>query len=146
MAGNQNSGGYRPTAPQNNPANVSALGGNGTSGDYTGFGYGQNKALNESRVAGNAAVSSIKGSSTPAMETAPLTPINAETQLPGQSIMDGAPMGPGANSIPGLPKNPSGDPDIDLIRDQYPMMQAWASMPGTTRATADLVNYLGTII
>ena len=146
MAGNQNSGGYRPTAPQNNPANVSALGGNGTSGDYTGFGYGQNKALNESRVAGNAAVSSIKGSGTPAMETTPLTAINAETQLPNQSIMDGAPMGPGANSIPGLPKNPSGDPDIDIIRDQYPIMQAWASMPGTTRATADLVNYLGTII
>lgn len=32
MAGNQNSGGYRPTAPQNNPANISATGGNGQSG------------------------------------------------------------------------------------------------------------------
>ena len=135
--------------PQYNPANVSGLGGNGQSGDYTGFAYGQNKMLNESRVAGNAAVSSIRNvprGAAPAMETTPLTPINAETQLPNQNIMDGAPIGGGANSIPGLPKNASGDPDIDLIRDQYPMMQAWASMPGTTRATADVVNYLGTII
>jgi hypothetical protein len=132
--------------PQYNPANVNLLGGNGTNGDYSGFAYGQNKALNESRVAGNAAVSSISGSGTPQMETTPLTSITAGTQLPNQNIMDGAPTGPGANSIPGLPKNPSGDPDIDIIIDQYPMMQAWASMPGTTRATADLINYLGTII
>lgn len=132
--------------PQYNPANVNGLGGNGQSGDYTGFAYGQNKALNESRVAGNAAVSNISGSKTPQMETTPLTPITAETKLPGQSIFDGAPIGPGANSILGLPKNPSGDPDIDIIIEQYPMMQAWASMPGTTRATADLINYIGTII
>lgn len=131
---------------QYNPANVNGLGGNGQSGDYTGFAYGQNKALNESRVAGNAAVSSISGSKTPQMETTALTPITAETTLPGQTIFDGAPIGGGANSIPGLPKNPSGDPDIDIIIDQYPMMQAWASMPGTTRATADLINYVGTII
>ena len=32
MAGNQNSGGLRPTAPQNNPANVSGVGGAGQSG------------------------------------------------------------------------------------------------------------------
>jgi hypothetical protein len=132
--------------PQYNPANVNLLGGNGTNGDYTGFAYGQNKMLNESRVAGNAAVASIGSTRTPAVETTPLTAINAETQLPSQNIMDGAPIGGGANSIPGLPKNASGDPDIDLIRDQYPMMQAWASMPGTTRATADLINYFGTVI
>jgi hypothetical protein len=132
--------------PQYNPANVNGLGGNGQSGDYTGFAYGENKALNDSRVAGNAAISSIGNARTPAVETQPLTAINAGTQLPGQHIMDGAPIGPGANSIPGLPQNASGDPDIDLIRDQYPMMQAWASMPGTTRATADLINYFGTVI
>ena len=50
--------------PQYNPANVNLLGGNGTNGDYSGFAYGQNKTLNESRVAGNAAVSSISGSKT----------------------------------------------------------------------------------
>ena len=32
MAGNQNSGGDRPTAPQNNPANISATGGAGQMG------------------------------------------------------------------------------------------------------------------
>lgn len=42
-------GGYRPTAPQNNPANISPNGGNGQSGQpkppYSGFGYGKNKDL-----------------------------------------------------------------------------------------------------
>ena len=69
-----------------------------------------------------------------------------ETQDRSQSIMDGAPIGNGANSLKGLPRNPSNDPDIDIIRDQYPIMQVWASMPGTSRKTADFVNYLGQII
>jgi hypothetical protein len=46
--------------PQYNPANVSGVGGAGQSGDYTGFGYGQNKAINQDRVTGNQAVKSIK--------------------------------------------------------------------------------------
>ena len=48
--------------PQYNPANVSGVGGAGQSGDYTGFGYGQNKAINQDRVTGNQAVKSIKAS------------------------------------------------------------------------------------
>ena len=39
----ENRGGMRPTAPQNNPANVSGTGGAGQSGNYTGFAYGQNQ-------------------------------------------------------------------------------------------------------
>jgi len=46
--------------PQYNPANVSGVGGAGQSGDYTGFAYGQNKAINQDRVTGNQAVKSIK--------------------------------------------------------------------------------------
>lgn len=52
MAGNQNSGGMRPTAPQNNPANVNALGGNGQSGTQalkpmTGLTWGTNQATED---------------------------------------------------------------------------------------------------
>lgn len=132
--------------PQYNSANVNGLGGNGTNGDYTGFAYGENKALNESRVAGNAAVSSINMGEAGSTALPNIPSILEPSQLPEQSIMDGAPRGPGANSIPGLPRNPSNDPDIDIIRDQYPIMQIWASMPGTTRATAEVTNYYGTII
>jgi len=135
--------------PQYNPANVNALGGNGTSGDYTGFAYGQNQAINQNREAGNAAISQMdlgQPSLTENVSQTPVPSILDETQDKNQSIMDGAPVGPGANSLQGLPKNPSNDPDIDIIRNQYPVMQVWASMPGTSRQTADFVNYLGQII
>ena len=135
--------------PQYNPANVNALGGNGQSGDYTGFAYGQNKMLNESRVEGNQAVASIK-SNTPkgaAPDVLPsATPLTAETMNPEQSILDGAPIGDGAMSVPGLPKNPSGDPDLDMVRDYYPILNWWASQPGAAQGTKDYVRYLGTII
>ena len=73
MAGNKNSGGYRPNAPQNNPANVSATGGAGQSGNYTGFGYGQNQELNQSRIAGNQAMQSIQAN-TPKPQGAQVAP------------------------------------------------------------------------
>ena len=142
-------GGYQPNAPQNNPANVNGLGGNGTSGDYTGFAYSKNKEINESREEGNAAISQMNAGQPSLTENITQTPIPSildETQDKNQSIMDGAPVGPGANSLKGLPRNPSNDPDIDIIRDQYPLMQVWASMPGTSRQTAEFVNYLGQII
>jgi len=135
--------------PQYNPANVNALGGNGTSGDYTGFAYGQNQAINQNREAGNAAISQMdlgQPSLTEGISQTPIPSILDETQDKNQSIMDGAPVGDGANSLKGLPRNPSNDPDIDIIRNQYPVMQVWASMPGTSRQTADFVNYLGQII
>ena len=50
----------RPGAPQNNPANVSGTGGAGQSGNYTGFAYGQNKAVNQQRIEGNQAVASTQ--------------------------------------------------------------------------------------
>ena len=48
--------------PQYNPANVNGAGGNGTSGDYSGFTYGQNKTINENRETGNAAIASMNTS------------------------------------------------------------------------------------
>ena len=94
-------GGYQPDAPQNNPANVNPLGGNGTNGDYTGFKYGENKALNDSRVAGNAAVSSITPAApaaNPALSMlAGVTALDADSQdsLP---ISDGVDVGRGRGS------------------------------------------------
>jgi hypothetical protein len=75
-----------------------------------------------------------------------LTPITAPSNLPNQAITDGAPIGPGANSVEGLPMQASGDPDIDEIRAYYPVLQFYASQPGASQGTKDYVTYLGTII
>lgn len=146
------SGGNRPTASQNNPANVNPLGGNGQSGrmklNYTGMPYGQNQATNQQRIIGNKAVAMTSNEST-ATEPTPLpevTPLTAGTQLPQQPITEGVPIGDGANSIPNLPMGPSEDPDIDMIRNYYPMLEFWAAQPGTSQSTKDYVQYLRTII
>lgn len=130
--------------PQYNPANVSATGGAGQSGDYTGFAYGQNKQLNDSRVAGNSAIASMNtsGATETSYNPPALTSILDETQEPNTPVTDGATVGKGLNYVPNLPSNPSADPDIEMIRQQLPLMQTWASMPGTSRATAEYTNYL----
>ena len=109
-------GGLRPTAPQNNPANVSATGGAGQSGNYTGFAYGQNGALNASRVEGNQAVASVSAAA-PAEPTMP--PLETLTDNIGGKYSDitdgasvGSPIGPEA-----LPKNISANtrPDENKV-------------------------------
>ena len=103
MAGNENSGGYRPTAPQNNPANINALGGNGQSGmttDYSGFAYGKNKEINEQRQAAPMAGQASARTETPVRTNVmpALVPLDAETQRPDEPITAGVDMGPGPGS------------------------------------------------
>lgn len=100
----ENRGGFRPTAPQNNPANVNPMGGNGQSGmntDYTGFTYGQNKAVNEQRKA--APITAAPTGTTLAAETrrlvqTPLIPLDAPTQRPNEPITAGVDAGAGPGS------------------------------------------------
>lgn len=105
----ENRGGYRPTAPQNNPANINPMGGNGQSGmntDYTGFAYGQNKAVNEQRKAAPIKSSEAGARVVPAATEAmpPIIPLDAPTQRPDQPVTAGAAMGPGGGEeILGLP-------------------------------------------
>jgi hypothetical protein len=139
--------------PQYNQANVKPMGGNGQSGrmdlNYSGLPYGQNKATNEQRAAAPTKAPSFNAGSARMGEFRsmnPVTPITAETTDPNDPITNGVPVGPGANSIPGLPSGPTEDPDINMIRDYYPMLEFWASQPGTSQATKDYVQYLRTII
>jgi hypothetical protein len=128
MAGNKNSGGMRPTAPQNNPANVSATGGNGQSGQakpgYTGFAYGQNGALDAQAGAAKmqgapASVPAPKVSGPSLMDMAALH----ESQPSGVPITDGVDFGPGRGSD-ALPKNLNPDRRVienaDLIARYLP--------------------------
>lgn len=109
MSITENRGGYRPTASQNNPANVNALGGNGQSGmntDYSGFAYGMNKAINEQRQAApikpSADTARVVQAQPEAM--APVIPLDAPTQRPDQPVTAGGALGPGGGEdILGLP-------------------------------------------
>ncbi len=143
----ENRGGMRPTAPQNNPANVSGTGGAGQSGRVAqGYTYGMNKQINE-QVAGaplakgptfNAERPSI-GSMTPA------TAITAPTELPDQSIMDGAPIGDGNNSIPGLPEPAPGPDNTQFnaaLQAYYPVLSYIASRPETSTETRNVLSAL----
>ena len=141
MATTENRGGANG-GPQYNPTNVNPFGGNGQSGmntNYTGFGYGQNKLINEQRQA-----APITGQASPRMSTSPssfmsnVTPINAPTQRPQEDISTFSDMN--------LPVRPVGDPDLDTVISYYPVMRYWANQPDTPEATKDYVRYLGTII
>lgn len=123
----ENRGGFRPTAAQNNPANVSATGGNGQSGiadlNYTGMPYGQNQELNQGRVAGNAAVASVQPETVAAMPSLPpITPLNAPSETPDRPITYGMPFGEGpgreVNPLP-VPVPYENDPSIQVIRAMY---------------------------
>ena len=144
----ENRGGLRPTAPQNNPANISGTGGAGQSGKATGYAYGMNKAINEQQSQGNAAVASMPQTAPSTGPSLPsITPVTAPTQNPNEPIFNGAPVGPGAGpEAMNLPLEQSEDPDIDMIRSYYPILEFWGSQPDTSQATKDYIQYLRTII
>ena len=113
--------------PQYDPANVSGVGGAGQSGvadlNYTGLPYGQNQAVNQSRVAGNAAVASTQPEPVATLPTLPqITPITAPSETPDRPITYGMPFGDGAgaevNPLPvAIPYQ--GDPSVEMIRALY---------------------------
>jgi hypothetical protein len=147
----ENRGGRRPTAPQYNPANVNGLGGNGQSGmntDYSGFTYGQNKAINEQRAAAPIKAKPATGGANMLMARGPApVPLTAETQDPGETIFSGSSMPGGLDpSDLNLPAQPVGDPDLDSVIALYPVMRYWANQPDTPNATKEYVRYLGTLI
>jgi len=146
----ENRGGMRLTAPQNNPANVSGTGGAGQSGRVAqGYAYGMNKQIND-QVAGaplaKGPTFNAGSSPTSAMSSMPpATTITAPTELPDQSIMDGAPIGDGNNSIPGLPQPVPGPDNTQFnaaIQAYYPVLSYIASRPETSTETRNVLSAL----
>ena len=158
-------GGVRPTAPQNNPANVNLLGGNGQSGTgsqapkyIAGMGYGQGQAMMQQQQGAKMAgpTPAFKGSGAgagvgegqiPMTEARPLT---APSDFPDEKITTGAAIdnttaGPESLMMP-QSQEESNDPDINLIREVFPIIELWASQVDTSQGTKDYVNYLRTII
>jgi hypothetical protein len=157
----ENRGGDRPLAPQNNPANINPLGGNGQSGNGTqaatyipGMGYGQGKALMQqqegAKLAGPTptpkAATPTVASATPLTEARPLT---APSDFPDEDITTGAMIGntPGPETLM-MPKAEPviNDPDLNLVREYFPVIELWAQQIDTSQGTKDYVNYLRTIL
>ena len=157
----ENRGGMRPNAPQNNPANINPFGGNGQSGNGTqaptyipGLGYGQGKATMEqqksAKLAGPAPTARpaapTMSRSMPMGEVRPLT---APSDRPDEPITAGVDFGPGPGSESLMMPQPQpvvNDPDLNLVREYFPVIELWASQVDTSQGTKDYVNYLRTIL
>lgn len=93
----ENRGGFRPTAPQNNPANVSGTGGAGQAGTQparyiSGMAYGEGQATMAQQTAAPMAGSPA----TPMMP--PVTPLTAPTERPDEPLTAGMDFGAGPGS------------------------------------------------
>ena len=106
----ENRGGMRPTAPQNNPANVSATGGAGQSGTQAARYIPGMSQLGSTGVETMAQQQSAPmagpNQSTPAMP--PLTPLTAPTERVNEPVTSGMDFGPGPGSeVLNLPRERS---------------------------------------
>jgi hypothetical protein len=104
----------RPTAPQNNPANVSATGGAGQSGTQapryiSGMPYGQGQAVMQQQQSAPMAGPTPQPSSVAGMPSLPsLTPLTAPTERPFEPITAGMDFGAGPGSeVLNLPRERS---------------------------------------
>jgi hypothetical protein len=143
----ENRGGMRPTAPQNNPANVSGTGGAGQSGRVaSGFTYGMNKQINEQ--AASAPMAKASSPTAPPMNVAPtprpLTPINAPTMNPDEPITAGVDIGagPGSGALM-LPNDANNEAEFNKsIESYYPVLSYIASRPNTSPETRRVLSSL----
>ena len=152
----------RPTAPQNNPMNVNARGGNGQSGDATqaakyvpGLPYGEGQALMETQGAAPlAAAPSIEQSGMPsglasAAASQPMVPLDAPTMRPGEPVTQGADMGPGGDSsILGLGQENRAEDDQyrAMIASYMPALLKVAASPKTSTTTRAIIRQLRDMI
>jgi len=150
--GGQGSGGANG-GPQYNPANVSATGGNGTNGDYTGFAYGQNKAVNDARVQGNQAVSAIQASepaSNPNASPSPFDGLETLHSTPAEihPVSHGSDFGRGADSsiLPSIPGDVRLKENQAIAKQYLPLFVHVAKSPDTPDSFKRFINFLaGTI-
>lgn len=147
-------GGYRPTAPQNDPMKVSARGGNGQSGTQaakyvSGLPYGEGKELMQTQESAPlAAAPSIEQASMPsglAPAAAPIIPLNAPTQRPGEPVTFGADAGAGPDtSVLGLfdADQIANDKYRAQVASYLPALLRIAAMPTTSPTTRAIIRKL----
>ena len=125
----ENRGGFRPTAPQNNPANISATGGAGQSGTQparyiSGLPYGQGQATMAQQTAAPMAGNPTPVSAPKINSMLPgVVPLTAPTQAPDLPTTSGIDIGPGVGSdaiaLPGAVPEYRVDDSARLIQALY---------------------------
>jgi hypothetical protein len=121
------------------------------------MGYGQGKALMQQQEGARlAGPTPTPKASTPRVASAtPLTEarsLTAPSDFPDERITTGAAIdsttpGPESLMMPGAMEDTTpNDPDLDLIREVFPIIELWAEQVDTSQGTKDYVNYLRTII
>lgn len=135
----ENRGGFRPTAPQNNPANVSATGGAGQSGTQApkyipGLPYGEGQATMQQQMSAPMAG--------PARD---FNTLLSDTDNPAEPITAGASVGAG----PGpevLPKSLTGDirdqENVQIVAKYIPMLVEATKIPDAPDSYKRFVNTL----
>jgi hypothetical protein len=110
----ENRGGFRPTAPQNNPANISAVGGAGQSGTQparyiSGMPYGQGQEMmTQQQSAPMAGPNPVEASSPLGAVMPSVTPLTAPTERPSEPLTAGMDFGAGPGSeVLNLPRERS---------------------------------------
>lgn len=153
MAGNQNSGGYQPNAPQNNTG-VSAVGGAGSADGQPnrylsgGGEYGASKALNEQQSGASMAKTQVSPTVKPVESTGPTRQLGTlldDTINPMEPITAGSDFGPGPGSEV-LPKNITAntrpDENAAIIANYLPDLIQAASYKDAPDSYKRFVNYL----
>jgi hypothetical protein len=138
-------GGMRPTAPQNNPANISATGGAGQSGTQpakyiSGMPYGQGQELMAQQTA-----APMAGKPPMPVFAKELGTLLDPTNNPDEPITAGVDMGPGPGSDI-LPKNINADTRADenkmIVQKYLPTLLYAANLPDTPDSYKRFINYL----
>jgi hypothetical protein len=147
MAGNQNSGGNRPTAPQNNMG-ISATGGAGSKDGQpnryiSGGTYGEGQALMQQQQ-------SAPMSAGPAMaQGTPMGTLLDPTDNPSEPITAGVNFGKGPGEEV-LPKNISADTrttdNLDIIKKYFPAMSRASQLQDAPDSYKRFLSYLASEI
>ena len=155
MAGNANSGGFRPTAPQNNYA-VSATGGNGNGGQparyVAGMPYGEGADFMDlqsmARMEQAPAAPSAAGARREVVQAAdqsPIVPLSAPSQMRDVPVTDGAAMGPGAGPEAlglDMANEVQNKAFANQIAQYMPVLMQVAANPNTSAETRDIIRQL----
>jgi len=155
MAGNSNSGGYRPSAPQNNTG-ISATGGagskNGQPNRYISGGkYGEGKALMQQQQGASMSAGPAPMAAPQVAPGTPAAPLPLENQLmsptnnPMEPITAGVDFGPGPGSE-ALPNNISaetrGIDNTAIIKKYYPALVKATQLPDAPDSYKRFISYL----
>lgn len=163
------SGGFRPTAEQNNPMSVSATGGAGQSGKYVAekaakaaqlrpSGGGQYRATQElnNQITEGGNVKTTASAANPASQT-PASPMDSlGTMLGAVSPLDAEPTeylpisdgvdfgsGRGSEALPGSIRNPiQQNQNLEIVRRYLPDILNATRIPGVPDSYRRFANYL----